>query len=112
MGIFILCLTQRIEFHQFAFEQDIFSSVQFTFTSVYLAKINYNTRIHIRILSWQGSPEEIRRLMKPELPSHNKCFEQDWIETARSTRICMVSSICKSPESLYTPNATNQGYFL
>ena len=34
-----------------------FSSVQF-----YLAKINYNTRIHVRIVSWQGSPEETRGL--------------------------------------------------
>ena len=35
------------------------SSVQF-----YLAKI--------RIVSWQGSPEETRRLMKPGLPSHKE----------------------------------------
>jgi len=41
-------------------------SVQFN--QFYLAKINYNTRIHIRIVSWQGSPEETRRLMKPGLP--------------------------------------------
>ena len=44
-----------------------FSSVQF-----YLAKVNYNARIHIRMLSWQGSPEETRRLMKPGLPSHKE----------------------------------------
>ena len=47
-----------------------FSSVQFS--SVYLAKINYRTRIHIRIESWQGSPEETRRLIKPGLPSHRE----------------------------------------
>ena len=41
-----------------------FSSVQFFF-----AKVNYNARIHIRIVSWQGSPEETRRLMKPGLSS-------------------------------------------
>ena len=41
-----------------------FSSVQF-----HLAKVNYNARIHIRIVSWQGSPEETRRLMKPGLSS-------------------------------------------
>ena len=45
----------------------IFSSVQF-----YLAKINYNTRIQIKIVSWQGSPEETRRLMNPGLPSHKE----------------------------------------
>ena len=45
-----------------------FSSVQF-----YLDKVNINNaRIHIRIVSWQGIPEETRRLMKPGLPSHRK----------------------------------------
>ena len=44
----------------------------FQFSSVYLAKINYDTRIHIRIVSWQGSPEKSRRLMNPGLPSHKE----------------------------------------
>ena len=46
----------------------MFISVQF-----YLAKVNYNARIHIRIVSWQGSPEETRRLMKPGLPGGKNC---------------------------------------
>ena len=28
--------------------------------------------MHIRIVSWQGSPEETRRLIKPGLPSHKE----------------------------------------
>ena len=45
-----------------------FSSVQF-----YLDKVNINNaRIHIRIVSWQGIPEETRRLVKPGFPSHRK----------------------------------------
>ena len=48
-----------------------FSSVQF-----YLDKVNINNaRIHIIIVSWQGIPEETRRLMKPGLPSHRKVSE-------------------------------------
>ena len=50
----------------------MFSSVQFSSVQFYLAKINDNTRIHVRIVRWQGSPEETRRLMKPGLPSHKK----------------------------------------
>ena len=34
--------------------------------------MHYDTRIHIKILSWQGSPEETKRLMKPGLPSHKE----------------------------------------
>ena len=50
----------------------VLDSVQFSSVHFYLAKINYNTRIHIRIVSWQGSPEETRRLMKAGLPSHEE----------------------------------------
>ena len=67
-----------------------FSSVLFTFTCIgsvkllryhtncsqlqynNLAKVNYNARIHMRIVSWHGSPEETRRLMKPGLPITKK----------------------------------------
>ena len=44
------------------------------FSSVLFRQGNYtnNARIHIRIVSWQGIPEETRRLMKPGLPSHRK----------------------------------------
>ena len=45
-------------------------SVQFS--SFYLTKIQYNTRIHIGTVSLQGSPEETRRLLKPGLPSHKE----------------------------------------
>ena len=67
-----------------------FSSVLFTFTCIgsvkllryhtncsqlqynNLAKVNYNARIHMRIVSWHGSPEETKRLMKPGLPITKK----------------------------------------
>ena len=67
-----------------------FSSVLFTFTCIgsvkllryhtncsqlqynNLAKVNYNARIHMRIVSWHGSPEETRRLIKPGLPITKK----------------------------------------
>ena len=67
-----------------------FSSVLFTFTCIgsvkllryhtncsqlqynNLAIVNYNARIHMRIVSWHGSPEETRRLMKPGLPIPKK----------------------------------------
>ena len=52
-----------------------FSSVQF-----YLAKVNYSARIHIRIVSWQGSPEETKRLMKPGLPSHKEISKMKFAE--------------------------------
>ena len=36
--------------------------VQFSSVHFYLAKIQYNTRIHVGIVRLQGSPEETRRL--------------------------------------------------
>ena len=39
-----------------------FSSVQFSSVHFYLAKIQYNKRIHIGIVRLKGSPEETRRL--------------------------------------------------
>ena len=39
-----------------------FSSVQFSSVHFYLAKIQYNTKIHTGIVRLQGSPEETRRL--------------------------------------------------
>ena len=44
----------------------------FQFSSVLISQSNYNARIHITIVSWQGSPEETRRLVKPGLPSHKE----------------------------------------
>ena len=55
-------------------------AAQFSSDQFYLAKINYNTRIHIRIVSWQGSPEETRRLMKPGLPSHKEISKMKFAE--------------------------------
>ena len=46
---------------------------QFSPVEFYLDKVNINNaRIDIRIVSWQGIPEETRRLIKPGLPSHRK----------------------------------------
>ena len=42
------------------------------FSSVLFSQNKLNTRIHIRIVSWQGSPEETRRLMKPRFPSQKR----------------------------------------
>ena len=64
-----------------------FSSVQF-----YLAKVNYNAKIHIRIVSWQGSPEEIRRLTKSGLPSHkeiSKMIDQSQSERERKENLAL-----------------------
>ena len=44
-----------------------FSSVHF-----YLAKIQYNTRIHIGIVRLQGSPEETRRLYEAWAPQSKR----------------------------------------
>ena len=41
---------------------DVIETISVQFNQFYLAKINYNTRIHLRIVSWQGSPEETRGL--------------------------------------------------
>ena len=43
-------------------------SVQFSSVHFYLAKIQYNTRIHIGIVRLQGSPEETRRLYETWAP--------------------------------------------
>ena len=51
-------------------------SVQFS--PFLLAKIWYKTRVHIGIVSWRGSPEETRRLMKPGLPSHKEISKIKW----------------------------------
>ena len=64
-----------------------FSSVQF-----YLAKVNYNAKIHIRIVTWQGSPEETRRPMKPALPSHkeiSKMINQSQLERERKENLAL-----------------------
>ena len=64
-----------------------FSSVQF-----YLAKVNYNAKIHIRIVSWQESPEETRRLIKPGLPSHkeiSKMINQSQLERERIENLAL-----------------------
>ena len=64
-----------------------FSSVQF-----YLAKVNYNAKIHIRIVSWQESPEETRRLIKPGLPSHkeiSKMVNQSQLERERTENLAL-----------------------
>ena len=73
-----------------------FSSVQF-----YLAKVNYNAKIHIRIVSWQGSPEETRRLIKPGLSSHKEIskminqsqLERERIENLALTIRCQVDAL-------------------
>ena len=57
---------------------DRFSSIHF-----YLAKVYCNTSIHIRIVSWQGSPEETRRPMKPGLPSHKEISKMKFSELSR-----------------------------
>ena len=51
-------------------------SVQFSSVHFYLAKIQYNTRIHKGIVRLQGSPEETRRLMKPGLPNHKEILSK------------------------------------
>ena len=73
-----------------------FSSVQF-----YLAKVNYNAKIHIRIVSWQGSPEETRRPKKPGLRSHKEIskmvnqsqLERERIENLALTIRCQVDAL-------------------
>ena len=54
--------------------EPVFSSdfMQFSSVHFYLVKIWDNTGIPIGIASWQGSPEETRRLIKPGLPSHKE----------------------------------------
>ena len=49
-----------------------FSSVQFSSVHFYLAKIQYNARIHIGIVRLQGSPEETRRLYEAWAPQSKR----------------------------------------
>ena len=53
-----------------------FSSVQF-----YLDKVNNNAiKNTLRIVSWQGNPEETRRLMRTDLPSHKRISKMKFAE--------------------------------
>ena len=48
--------------------------------------------MHIRIVSWQGSPEETRRPMKPALPSHkeiSKMVNQSQLEWERKENLAL-----------------------
>ena len=62
-------------------------SVQFSSVHFYLAKIQYNTRIHIGIVRLQGSPEETRRLMKPGLPSLKEISKIKWNSRSDTLKI-------------------------
>ena len=67
----------RLQFHlaEISNFSKAFSSFQFSSVHFYLAKIQYNTRIHIGVVGWQGSQEETRRLMKPGLPSYKEILK-------------------------------------
>ena len=54
--------------------------IRYSLVHFSLAKILYNTGIHIRTVSWQGSPEETRRLMKSGLPSHKEISKRKFAE--------------------------------
>ena len=62
--------------------EPVFSSdfMQFSSVHFYLVKIWDNTGIPIGIASWQGSPEETRRLIKPGLPSHKEISKMKFEE--------------------------------
>ena len=69
----------------------ILCNVDVQFSSVLLAKVDYNARIHLRILSCQGSPEETRRPMKPGLLSHKEIRKVKFAES----RILQIHLCCK-----------------
>ena len=54
--------------------------IRYSLVHFSLAKILYNRGIHIRTVSWQGSPEETRRLTKSGLPSHKEISKRKFAE--------------------------------
>ena len=62
--------------------EPVFSSdfMQFSSVHFYFVKIWGNTGIPIGIASWQGSPEETRRLIRPGLPSHKELSKMKFAE--------------------------------
>ena len=64
--------------------------IRYSLVHFSLAKILYNTGIHIRTVSWQGSPEETRRLMKSGLPSHKEISKRKFVEGYVEKKNCVL----------------------